>query len=424
MKIIKLQAENIKKLKAVEITPQGNTVVISGRNEQGKTSVLDSIWLALGGGAASKEMIRPVRDGQKRASVKLDLGDMIVTRTWSSNEKSYLQVESKEGAVFKKPQEMLNRLVGRLSFNPLSFSLQDEKTQLKTLLELVKLPVDPAVLDGKKAKLYEQRRDINRDHDQYESKLGFMAVPDPKTPAEEISSADIVAELREVQEQKNKNDELRREFATMQTQAAQHRTDIQNLADQIATLQQKMDDTKAILRELATKGKAAKATIETLVDPDLDSFQEKLNNIDKTNQDIRNARDYKITKGRMDELKSESIGLTAQIQEIDDQKEKMLKEAEFPVDGLSFDENGVIFKGIPFKQCSSEEKLRVSLGMAIALNPDLRVILITDGSLLDSINMKLIEEMAKEKDYQVWIEIVDETGKLGVYIEDGEVKTA
>jgi hypothetical protein len=162
--------------------------------------VLDSIWLALGGGAASKEMIRPVRDGQKRASVKLDLGDMIVTRTWSSNDKSYLQVESKDGAIFKSPQKMLDGLVGRLSFDPLAFAHQDEKTQLKTLLELVKLPVAPEVLDGRKAKLYDERRDVNRDFKQYESKLGLMAVPDPKTPVEEISSADVLAELREAQE--------------------------------------------------------------------------------------------------------------------------------------------------------------------------------------------------------------------------------
>ncbi|MFA4834947.1 MAG: AAA family ATPase [Dehalococcoidia bacterium] len=422
MKIIKLQAENIKKLKAVEITPQGNTVVISGKNGQGKTSVLDSIWLALGGGAASKDMIRPVRDGQKRASVKLDLGDMIVTRTWSSNEKSYLQVESKDGAVFKSPQKMLDGLVGRLSFDPLAFAQQDEKTQLKTLLELVTLPVDPAVMDGKKAKLYEQRRDVNRDFKQYESKLGFMSFPDPKTPAEEISSADVIAELRVAQAQLNKNNEMRGEFAAMQTKATQYKADIQNINDQIALLQQKQDETKAALSELVIKGKATKATIETLVDPALDSFQEKLNNIDKTNQDIRNARDYKVTKGKMDELESQSSGLTEEMQVIDEQKDKMLKEAKFPIDGLGFDENGVTFKGFPFKQCSSAERLRVSLAMAMALNPDIRVIRITDGSLLDSGNMRLIEEMAKDRDCQVWMEVVDETGKLGVYIEDGEVK--
>jgi hypothetical protein len=30
--------------------------------------------------------------------------------------------------------------------------------------------------------------------------------------------------------------------------------------------------------------------------------------------------------------------------------------------------------------------------------------------------------MAQEKDMQVWIEVVDDSGTVGVYIEDGEVK--
>ena len=47
MKIVKLTAENFKRLEAVEITPDGNTVLISGRNGQGKSSVLDSILAAL-----------------------------------------------------------------------------------------------------------------------------------------------------------------------------------------------------------------------------------------------------------------------------------------------------------------------------------------------------------------------------------------
>ncbi len=43
MKIIKLQSENIKKLKAIEIKPDSNLIQITGANAQGKTSVLDSI---------------------------------------------------------------------------------------------------------------------------------------------------------------------------------------------------------------------------------------------------------------------------------------------------------------------------------------------------------------------------------------------
>ena len=42
MKIIELQAENVKRLKAVDITPDGTLQVIGGRNAQGKSSVLDA----------------------------------------------------------------------------------------------------------------------------------------------------------------------------------------------------------------------------------------------------------------------------------------------------------------------------------------------------------------------------------------------
>ena len=41
MRILKLTAENVKRLKVVEITPRGDLVQISGRNGQGKTSVLE-----------------------------------------------------------------------------------------------------------------------------------------------------------------------------------------------------------------------------------------------------------------------------------------------------------------------------------------------------------------------------------------------
>ncbi len=42
--------------------------------------------------------------------------------------------------------------------------------------------------------------------------------------------------------------------------------------------------------------------------------------------------------------------------------------------------------------------------------------------MIDSKNMAILEEMAKENDYQFWIERVDESGTVGIYIEDGEIK--
>lgn len=50
VKITALQAENVKRIKAVQIepAPTGLTIV-GGNNNQGKTSVLDAIAWALGG---------------------------------------------------------------------------------------------------------------------------------------------------------------------------------------------------------------------------------------------------------------------------------------------------------------------------------------------------------------------------------------
>lgn len=62
-KLISLEAENFKRLKAVRIEPNGNGItVISGNNANGKSSVLDAIQAAIGGKRATPE--KPIRDGQ------------------------------------------------------------------------------------------------------------------------------------------------------------------------------------------------------------------------------------------------------------------------------------------------------------------------------------------------------------------------
>lgn len=421
MKIITLKAENIKRLKAVEITPDGNTVIISGRNEQGKTSILDSIWLALAGGEASKDMPKPIRTGEKKASVILDLGDLVVTRTWTDNDKSYLKVDNKEGATFKSPQKMLDALVGRLSFDPLAFATMEDKAQQKTLQEFT--GIDPAPLDAKRKDLFDQRTIINREVTKLKGQLDGIPAPSPDTPKEEFSASEVLAELRTAQDTKNANDEKRRGLQGLVRQAEQYKTEIASLTEQIKTLQTRQEAAIASLNSTTTKGKSLQAEVAALVDPELDSFQEKLNNVEQVNKAVRKAKEYSQVKANLDATKKSADSLTSQIEQVDTEKEKMLKAATFPIDGLGFDETGVTFKDIPFRQCSSAERLRVSLAMAMALNPKLRVIRIADGSLLDSENMKLIEDMAKGKDFQVWIEKVDETGKLGIYIEDGEVKS-
>jgi DNA repair exonuclease SbcCD ATPase subunit len=406
VKIVKLEAENVKRLHAVEITPDGDVVVIAGRNGAGKSSVLDAIWMALGGAAAAKSTPRPIRDGADKARVSLDLGDLRVTRTWVG-EKTTLLVENADGARYSTPQAILDRLVGKLSFDPLAFAQQDPRTQRATLLELVGF--DPSELDADRAAAYDERTAVGREVRTLEAQLGAMAEPAPEdVGAAEVSSTDVLQDYYAAQDVVR-----RREDASRNLDAT--RVGLADAEESLRIAQARYADAQAAHER-------AKVRVQELPEaPDLDTFRERLATLEATNTRIRAAHEYGNVLRRRDDVRARYEALTAEIARIDEEKQSAIRGAAMPITGLGFDADGVTFRGVPFSQCSSAERLRVSLAMAMALNPTLRVVRITDGSLLDSANMALIAEMAADNDFQCWIERVDESGDVGVVIEDGHV---
>ena len=396
MKIIKLTAENVKRLRAVEITPAGDVVTITGRNAQGKTSVLDAIWLALGGGTAGRETARPIRDGETKASVTLDLGDLVVSRTWTGD-KTALTVKNADGAKYSSPQRMLDELVGRLSFDPLEFTRLSAREQVAALLDLVELDVDLDALAAERQRLYDERTDIGRQG----KALGDVPAVDDSLPESETSGAAILSELRAAED--HNRDLL----------AAQTSSDM--LKDRIAELQ----------REIATAKASLAAAERKLTErpENVAEIEARLDAVETTNAKIRANNAARTLAARSEELRTEYRQLTERIDSLDSRKLAAIKAATFPVDGLGFDDTGVTYNGVPFSQASSAEQIRVSLAMAMGLNPKLRVIRILDGSLLDDDNLALIADAAATHDYQVWIERVSDQTESAVVIEDGSVIT-
>lgn len=402
MKIIELRAENVKRLKAVDITPDGTLQVVGGRNAQGKTSVLDSIWLALGGGKAGKETSRPIRDGEEKASVTLDLGELVVTRTWTASG-TKLQVQSADGANHKSPQAMLDKLVGQLSFDPLAFTRLSARDQRDALLDLVDLDVDLDALDSKRQAVYDHRTEIGRQGKQ----IGEVAV-DGSLPTEEQSASQLIAEIREAQGQAASQQHDR-------AQLSRAKSRVRDLQDEIARLQDDLEHEQLAVSNL-------EAVIDTHPEPkDTEDLEEKLATVEETNAAIRANNTARERKGQKDRLQSTYDQLTTDIVALDKKKADALTAAKFPVDGLAFDEQGVTYQGVPFSQASSAEQIKVSLGMGMALNPKLRVLVIKDGSLLDDAAMAAIREVVAEHDFQLWIERVGNADKGAVIIEDGEV---
>ncbi len=416
MRITKLISENVKRIKAVEIKPDGSLVIVGGRNAQGKTSVLDSIQMALGGEKSLPA--KPIREGEDKARVVLALDDLVVTRTFT-DKGSYLKVEGADGAVVKSPQAMLDKLVGRLSFDPLEFSRMDRKAQLETLKALVGL--DFASLDADKKSAYDMRTDVNREAKKLQARIQAMPRHDD-APAEEVSISKLVEELRRRQEANQANDARRRQLDAEKRQVASLEAQLASRLEEMRRLQAAV---KAIEKEIqgAKEGLLRESEdVLKLVDLDVRVLQDQLAGAEDLNRKIRENRARSQALQELRKIQKDADRHTQRIEEIDRAKKEALAAAKFPVDGLAFDEEAVTYKSLPFDQASSAEQLRVSVGMGLALHKDLKVTLIRDGSLLDEGNLKLIAEMAEAAGAQVWLERVGEGAECSVVIEDGAVK--
>lgn len=410
MKIKLLRVENLKKVKYLEFEPEDNVIVISGKNGTGKTSVLDAIMYGLTGGAGMKDVTKPIREGEDHAEVILKLDNFTVKRHWTSNERSYLTITSDEGIPYKSPQNMLDSFLGKLSFDPLEFSLLKPREQRDLLLEALGLKKKLNELDVKREEIYQVRTIIGRELKSYEGQLEGTKRPEKDLPEKEISISQLSQKLEEAKDYNNS------------LNAARSR--LNDTLDDISDTKREIERLKAKLESLEEEKTELEKFLEDKEYIDITPIREEIKEAEEINSKIREAERYRELLNIISGKRKEYREKTDKIEEIDKEKLKILQEKEMPISGLSIDGDGVSYNGIPFNQLSSSEKLKISIAIAISLNPKLKVIRITDGSLLDEDNMKVVEEMAKKFDYQIWLErvAVDEFTDITMVDGEGEIK--
>jgi hypothetical protein len=137
--------------------------------------------------------------------------------------------------------------------------------------------------------------------------------------------------------------------------------------------------------------------------------------------DKQECRDNLLAEA--ERYQAEAKALTEAMEAREEHKRAAIAAAKFPVPGLSLGDEEVLVDGVPFEQAAASQKIRTSVALAMAMNPNIRVIRIMEGSLLDEDALKIVADMAKDQDFQVWVETVsfDGTGP-GVIIEDGHIK--
>jgi hypothetical protein len=430
LRIVQLTAENVKRLVAVDITPVGNVIEIRGRNGAGKSSVLDSIAYALGG--ASLCPSQPIRRGEDRAEVVVNLGSLIVKRTWTLRG-SYVSVTTPDGAPCKGPQAVLDELVGTLAFDPLEFTRQTATQQRETLLDLVGVRAALAEMDGREKAAVEARRDIGRDHGRQEAVVRAMPAATPGTTKTPVDTRALLAELDAARKRMAEIAAVGQAVIDAERDGKEAAHKAQFCAATLASIQQNLDAATKAKREADQAVAAARSlwnerklahTEAMKTAPDDQAIVARLAGAEGINKRVQAAMTRKSAEATLKELAKKLHQSEADVEAVRKQRRDVLKAAKFPVDGLGFGEAGVTFGGVPLDQASSAEQLRVSLAIAMAFNPKLRVLLIRDGSLLDDDSMAAVCEEIADKGYQLWIERVGGDAPGAIVIEEGEVQDA
>jgi len=465
LRIHRLRAENVLRLEVVEIIPEEHAVIIGGNNGAGKSSVLNAIAMAIGGGKQVPEKV--LRDGAKRGKVVLDVGPFRLTRSWTKDDNGRLKIEAKEGQEAPSAQGLLDKLYDAIAFDPFGWArLGDTKTgqkkQREDLLKVAKVDLD---LDGnlrdRKAR-FDERTLVGRDRDRLKGAVESRPLVD--APKEKVDVAELIEKfqkavaaraehanaVREVARRRSDLDQLlergRAEVEALEAEALAAEERLAAWEEEVkrerVRRQATIDAAKRAIPEAQEKHtkqvidwekgvEEAAAEADKLAGfPDPQELSDQLSKAKDVNLRVDEAKERRDLEAALENAESAYAELTEQIQALDDQRVEALKTARLPVEGLGFDEDGVTFNKMPFAQLAQSERLRISIAMAMALNkpenggPGLNVMLCRDGALFDDEHLALVCKMARDRDYQLWIETVGEDEKCSIVMEEGKVKGA
>jgi hypothetical protein len=436
MHIIEMRIENIKRVKLAHIKPKNNLVVVAGKNGQGKSSVLDAVSWALTGTSTVPRY--PIRKGQRTGSVKVDIGDFVVTRyfTHVDEEKSEkgltymskLVITGKRGEAFPSPQVLLDKLLGKISFDPMAFLRKDDDAQLEELRSLVTFDVDIDAMEAEQKADYDARREAGRVAESLKSRVAAMPAPAPDLPTEAIDVAALTLKLQNAAQHNSQVAAWKQKKAGLMEKAAAAGQAAGKKRDEALSMlleAQELDGLTVYLPEgVQGEGQMQELLAEAdAITPgeeiDTAGVAAELTKGNETNAAIQRAANYRQLEKDLESADAAWDAIDKRMKERDTTREAAIARAKMPIEKLSIANGEVVYDGFPLNQASNAAQIRVSMAIGMAANPKLRVLRISDGSLLDDDSLQLVGDEAKAKDFQVWIERVETDGKVSVVMEDG-----
>ena len=402
MKINKLEIENVKRVRAVKIEPSSNGLtIIGGKNNQGKTSVLDAIAWALGG-----ERFRPSQATREGSTIppnlKIVMNNGLVVERKGKN--SSLKVTDPSGQ--KAGQQLLDGFVEQLALNLPKFMESSSKEKANTLPQIIGVGPQLVELERQEKEMFNERTYIGRTADQKE-KYAKEQPYFPDVPSTPVSASELIRQQQEILVQNGENQRKRERRHQLEQE-------YQKVTEQILALLQEQSRLEEDL-------KVARGSAEDLVDQSTAELEQNIADIEETNRKVRANLDKDKAEEDAKDYRAQYNTLTARIEEVRKQKADLLKGADLPLPGLSVEEGELIYKGQKWDNMSGSEQLRVSTAIVRRLNPNCGFVLLDKLEQMDLDTLQEFGQWLEQEGLQAIATRVSTGDECSIIIEDGYV---
>ncbi len=414
MKINKLEIENVKRVKAVKLEPTANGLtIIGGKNNQGKTSVLDAIAWGLGG-----NRFRPT-DPQRDDSVvppslSITMSNGLVVERKGKN--SDLKVIDPEGN--RAGQNLLDSFVEELALNLPKFMQQSSKEKAQTLLQIIGVGDQLALLERQETEIYNQRHAIGQIADQ-KQKFANEQPYFPDAPKELVSASELIKQQQSILALNGENQRKRNQLNQLTTDKHRIHDELSRLDEQIKQLQERKESLLDLYNRTVKDEEIAMKTAQQLHDESTAKIEESINDIEKINIKVRANLNKDKAEDDAKEYREQYDTLTSQLDTVRQKKIDLLKNADLPLPGLSVEDGELIYLGKKWDCMSGSDQLKVATAIVRKLKPQCGFVLLDKLEQMDLDTLHEFGQWLDSEGLQAIATRVSTGDECSIIIEDG-----
>lgn len=417
VKITALEAENVKRIKAVALTPSPTGLtLVGGNNNQGKTSVLDALAWALGGDRFRPDAAQ--RDGAiAPAHLKVTLSNGVVVERKGKN--ASLTVTDPTGR--RSGQQLLNAFVEPLALDLPRFMDASDKEKADILLRIIGVGSELQVKDLEIKGLYDKRTFTGQLAAQKKHFAEEM-ISYPEAPDEPVSASELIRQQQDILARNGENQRLRAQYAELEQQVQQCVDELKRTRERIATLQQLADELDAKHTKLFNQRETARKTVSQLQDESTAELEASIRDIEETNRKVRANLEKSRAEDEAAQYASEYDRLTESIQQKRAERMALLNGADLPLPGLSVEDGVLTYNGKHWRDMSGSDQLRVAAAIVRRLNPDCGFVLLDKLEQMDMTTLQEFSAWLEAEHLQAIATRVSTGSECQIIIEDGMVK--